>query len=133
MIVALMLAALSGCSYTKSTQLEGTVTIDGVPLDYGSLSLESTSGDTSGFGSKIDQGKYLVANIVPGKFRGTVTAGIRQNVNRVAASDDGRILAERGNDTLDLQQISPNATGNNVIIEISAGDNKYDFVITSRQ
>lgn len=132
-VAAIFVVLALGCRSEPTTFLSGTVTVDGELLDYGALTIVSNNGETTGFGSKIDQGKYVVSNIVPGRFKATITAGVRHVGAQVASSGDGKILADQGQSESSFQQIPSNASGNGVDINIAPGENTFNFKIVTKR
>ena len=51
----------------------GSVTVDGVPLAEGRITLTGLTGDTRGFSARIDRGRYRI-EAFPGKARVAITA-----------------------------------------------------------
>jgi hypothetical protein len=54
---------LAGCS--GSSRLEGTVTLDGQPVDGGTISFINSSGQNGNAGGQIQGGKYSIESKVP--------------------------------------------------------------------
>ncbi|MFN9271952.1 MAG: hypothetical protein ACK6DO_02850 [Planctomycetia bacterium] len=66
----------AGCGRGSSLDVRtvaGTVKVDGVPLAEGRITLRGLSGDTRGFSSPIERGKYRV-EAFPGKAHVSITA-----------------------------------------------------------
>jgi hypothetical protein len=62
MLAAMSLAVLLGCSQAKRMAIEGTVTLDGQPLEKGSIAfrpLPGTTGPTAG--AAIVRGKFVIS------------------------------------------------------------------------
>jgi len=68
-LVAVGLFSFAGCA-GKTFEVEGTVEIDGKPVDSASISFEPTDGKGPGFGGVITDGKYKFISapgVEPGK------------------------------------------------------------------
>ena len=67
-----------GCNSSPQQGIEGTVTLDGKPLEKGNVSFRPQSGTASpSAGAEIVGGKFSIApkgGLLPGKFRVEITA-----------------------------------------------------------
>ena len=72
------MAGLVGCSHTDRCGFDGNVTLDGEPLDRGTISFTSVSGESrSRSGTTIKMGKYAVEaekGLLPGKYSVRITS-----------------------------------------------------------
>jgi hypothetical protein len=57
---------LAGCSNNRMAQVTGTVSLDGQPIDKGSISFIPADGKGATAGSEIKDGKYNVSKVSPG-------------------------------------------------------------------
>ena len=120
-----------GCGTSEVSSIHGSITYNGQPLQYGAITLSSTDGSTANFGGVVSDGLYKVDNIVPGEFKVTIIAGVKHDGARVASSDDGRMLAEKGEQNNAPIQIPSNASGNNQLVLIKLGEHAFDFTLKS--
>jgi hypothetical protein len=75
------IALLTGCGGDPLGRqaLSGTVTVDGVPLKQGNLSLQPTEQQPTSSGAMIVEGKYTIAReqgLVPGKYLVSINAPV---------------------------------------------------------
>jgi hypothetical protein len=76
-IPVLLLAVGCQRSSGKGVHVSGHVTLDGKPLDAGSISFTNVGGKAPQTGGKIVQGQYSVDNVTPGKNQISVQGGVR--------------------------------------------------------
>jgi len=57
--------------------ITGSVTLDGVPLEGGTVEFIDESGKT--FKGSIEKGRYSLSEVPPGKFKITIKAGDQSN------------------------------------------------------
>lgn len=88
-IVAGCLVLLLGCGQSQRLALTGVVTLDGQPLNEGSITFMPQSGTTSpSAGANVTQGHFSVSaekGVLPGKFRVEITA--KRKTGRTVMSD----------------------------------------------
>jgi len=68
---ALASSLLAGCG-SGGTRVEGTVTLDGAPVDGGSISFHPEGGEGKPGGTEIKAGKYAIEGdkgLAPGKYK----------------------------------------------------------------
>ena len=65
-IVSCLPLVCSGCG-NRMGSVEGSVTYDGQPIEKGIINFESADGQVQRSGAAIENGKYRIANISPGK------------------------------------------------------------------
>jgi hypothetical protein len=74
----LCVTLLTGCSHTDRCGFSGNVTLDGEPVDRGSISFASKSKESrSRSGSRIKMGKFEVSaekGLLPGKYSVRITS-----------------------------------------------------------
>jgi hypothetical protein len=129
-LCGILLAAMLGCSRSERVPVEGVVTIDGKPMDKGSIQfipMAGTNGPTSG--GNIANGKFAIAS-VNGPFAGKFTVQINSPgptgrkvvdlVTKQMIDEYGERLPAKYNRESQLQ------------VEVTAkGKNRFDFAATS--
>ena len=127
--MCLSLSFLGGCGGDGRLRVSGDVTVDGVPVEYGSIDfkpINGTQGPTAG--AKITEGKYEVP-AAKGPFEGEFRVEIvairtvnKKSVDMVTgerlAQTSERFLPEKYNKNSELT------------VELSADKDKYDFPLT---
>src|SRR5262245_11762932 len=83
LLFALTVVLLSGCSFDNRVVVTGIVTVDGKPVDEGTINFAANDGQGTSAGGKIENGKYTL------KDTGAVTPG-KKNVNITAVRKTGR-------------------------------------------
>jgi hypothetical protein len=129
--VAFCSMALVGCGGQGREALEGTVTLDGKPLEKGYITFRPQPGTASpSAGADIADGKFSVASkggVLPGKFRVEITA---------SRTTDKKIRDRLTGNMVSLEEQYIPAKYNNASkleAEIGAsGRQRLDFAITSR-
>ena len=94
--IALASALFSGCGDRSGRQaIEGTVSLDGKPLEKGQISFRPQQGTASpSAGGKITSGKFSIAperGLLPGKFRVEITAS-RPTGEKAVAPITGKMV-----------------------------------------
>jgi hypothetical protein len=128
LLLALALMGLAGCSGGSS--IEGTVTLDGTPVDGGAITFTPTEG---GSGSQVG------APIVGGKYRAAPRPAPAPGSYRVSISwkkPTGRKVPTPGDQTVLMDQtaeaIPPQYNTNSTLTkEIKRGSNTINFELTS--
>lgn len=70
MVLAGCLLFLGGCGFGSGLTLKGTVAVDGVPVEKGTISFTPVAtGAGEAVAAEIKDGKYVARNIPPGKTR----------------------------------------------------------------
>lgn len=111
--------------------MSGSVTYEGTPVANGSISFAPSDGVGPTTGGTIENGRYEVDEITSGKKVvqivgvkviefATSSAEMEQQAKDAAGGRVGYGAVDQSD------EISPNAEGNNVTIEITAGET-YDF------
>jgi hypothetical protein len=131
LLAAISLAALLGCSQTKRMPIEGTVSLDGQPLEKGSIAfrpLPGTTGPTAG--ATIANGKFA---IVPsgGPFAGNFVvevSNVRPTGQKVHSPRTGGLVDERS-ESLPARYNSRSE----LRAEVTAnGPNQFEFALKSQ-
>jgi hypothetical protein len=133
-LLALVLgpAFLSGCGDRSGRQgIEGTVSMDGNPLEKGHISFRPQQGTASpSAGGDIAGGKFSIAperGLMPGKFRVEITAS-RPTGEKAVAPITGKMVAIE-------EQYLPAKYNEQSLLEASvesSGPNRFEFAITSK-
>ena len=124
-----ILFALIGCG-GNTASLSGNVTYEGQPVVQGHIDCLPTQGGSASVGAKIVDGKYRVEGLTPGT-RLVQISGVLKIVGPISSADMERKAKEaKGKpkaDAPDADNIPIDAKGNNVQIEITAGQQTKDF------
>ncbi|MDR1483487.1 MAG: hypothetical protein LBT09_01545 [Planctomycetaceae bacterium] len=124
-ILLLVILAWSGCLTRpgyQTTDLEGTVKIDNIPVTDGAMSLSALHGSGgTGVRTIIADGKYRAKNVPVGKVYVTFTA----------VKKTGKRIQAMGIEVDEQISIIPPKYKEGTEIEISSGQKKYDFNLTS--
>ena len=126
--------AIAGCGPTSDRlQVSGKISLDGVPLDAGSIRFISTGEKLISSGAKVRHGEYLIPQekgLPPGTYRIRITAAdtaAAPVVIRTGPGDPGtptqpeRIPAEY------------NSQSQHTVDVTAGGDNSFVFEIASQQ
>jgi hypothetical protein len=131
--VTLAVAAglLAGCGSSLAT-CSGEVTYDGKPVGDGYITFTPADGKGKDAGGPISGGRYQVTGLPPGPKVVKVIA-VKQ-VNFASTSEEMKRKADAARKAGDhdglvdpADTIPENADGNNVKVDIAAGDNHLDF------
>jgi hypothetical protein len=128
LLLALPLVAFAGCSGGSTVQ--GTVTLDGAPVDGGAITFTPTGGG----------GNQVGAQIVGGKYKATPRPAPAPGSYRVSISwkkPTGRKVPTPGDQTVQMDQtaeaIPPQYNTNSTLTaDIKSGSNTIDFPLKSR-
>ena len=131
-LACLALLATSGCTGGKVV-VRGTVTVDGQPIDEGSISLEPADGQGPTTGGMIKAGKYeLIGNaaVTPGEKIARIV-GLRQTGKMVPAgppAPKGSMIPEL------IQCVPPHYNDKSQLrVEVVPGKaNTHDFQLDSK-
>lgn len=127
--VAVMLLAFVGCGGSGEprypfTHLEGTITLDGEPLDDGWITLVSDSADTGpATGAAIVQGRYSIPHAPRGKARAMLTC----------MRDTGKTVTVMDMPVPERIETIPPAYRTGITLEIQGERMQHDFELKSRQ
>lgn len=122
---------LVGCSNSNLATVRGNVTLDGTPLDQGSIVFEPADGKGPVAGGTIQNGKYLLAGesaAVPGKkivrINASRTTGRKIEAGPPAPAgtmvDEVLYVPESYNEKSTLS------------VQLEAGDSSHDFALRSK-
>lgn len=76
-------AALSGCG-EKLARVEGTVTFNGEPVSRGMINLEPTDGKGSVYGASVEDGKFVIEDVLPGEKIVRISAAYTKGIQKEA-------------------------------------------------
>jgi hypothetical protein len=135
LIVGLSCLLLTGCGHSSArAPVEGSVTLDGTPVDGGRITFAPDEYKEGGIEranvtADIKNGKYSVdaANgAVPGKYRVEIV-WFQKTGKQIADPDSGQMKDEE-------KQIIPTAynSGTQTHVEIQASGNKFDYALSSK-
>jgi hypothetical protein len=132
-VAATGIAAVAGCG-PRSDRLEvsGNVTLDGAPLDAGSIRFTATGEKPLASGAMVTNGQYLIPQehgLAPGKYHVEITSPDTKSPPVMARATSGgpgipvareRIPAEYNTNSKHSIEVTPD------------GDNEFNFDIVSR-
>jgi hypothetical protein len=132
LIMAIVSVLFAGCGHRSGRQgIEGTVTLDGKPLETGQIAFRPQQGTASpSGGADVRGGRFSIAperGLLPGKFRVEITASrpgqekVRDHFTGKLVTVEEQYLSARYN-----QQSQLEAT-----VEAS-GPSRFEFVLTSK-
>jgi hypothetical protein len=112
--------------------VSGSVTLDGAPLDQGSISFQPTSGAATSAGASIAGGQYSIAQefgLPPGKYRVVISSGTGGGNGLDATGMPGETA------TPPKDRIPPEwNTNSKHLVEITeSGPGEFNFDIQSRK
>jgi hypothetical protein len=132
LIFAAAVCVLAGCAdrYDGRLAVSGNVTLEGAPLDGGTITFEPVDGQGSTSGAAIENGEYTIdrkVGLKPGKYRVAITAGD----GKTPASEDEAASPGGGTNIVSVDRIPPEYNERSKQqVEVKAdGPNKFDFAI----
>lgn len=117
-----VIACVLGCN--QSTTVSGQVTLNGEPVQKGSISFRPIDGLGKSCGSMIEDGRYFVDDASPGRRVAVVTA---VDTEKLARTREDFLKPRRQAEMVDI--ISPSDEGNSQSVVISKGAQTLDFAI----
>jgi len=118
----LSIVALAGCKDANTATIHGDVSLDGQPLEYGSITFTPVKGQA--FGAVVTDGAYKADNKgVPGKA--TVMVVAMPKPNSTATPEE--IRAGGGAEEAGFKAIPADHPKQGQSIEIQPGDNEVNF------
>lgn len=117
---------LAGCG-SGGTQLEGTVTFDGQPVDGGTITFMSEGGQGTNAGGPIQGGKYAIeSKLPPGKFKVEINWFKSTGKTLANKSDPGTKMDE-------TKQVIPMEYNkqSKLTAEVKSGSNTFNFELKS--
>jgi hypothetical protein len=132
-LIAALAITLAGCGpRSDRLQISGNVTLDGAPLDGGSIRFTSMGGKQIASGASIQQGDYHIPQekgLTPGKYHVEITApDVKAKPVMVPVGSGGRAMPVQPDRIPPKYNINSKET-----VEVSVdGDNHFTFDIKSR-
>lgn len=127
-----LLAALStsaaGCGGSEQTALKGKVTLDGVPVENGSIAFYSTAEGGPRAAAAIQNGEYAVPlerGLKPGSYRVEVSWQ-KPTGKKIPSTDPGFLADETREVVPDKYNVKSTLTA-----DVAAGENIKDFPLTT--
>ena len=119
---------VSGCMFNDGREgVRGTVTLDGEPLESGSISFRPAPGNSaSSAGGRIARGRYEIAadrGLLPGEYLVTIQA-TRKTGKQIEDPQKGLID--------ELAEVEFAEAGQLRATVAAQGENSFDFAVTSR-
>lgn len=118
--LALLLTQVVGCG--KKSEVTGTVTVNGTPLDKGQITFQPI-GPGRPEGAEIVQGKYKAKGIPAGKYKASVVSTAAPAGDPNMSMDDAIKAAAKA----PANPIPPGTGGNNMDVEITGSDQTFDM------
>jgi len=117
---------LAGCSSNGRVAVSGTVSLDGKPLESGTISFRPASGKSgSSSGGQIRQGRFQLAaqqGLVPGKYLVTVRA-FQSTGRTIKDGQSGQIVPEQA-------EVKYSEAGKLEVTVSTGEENHFDFRLT---
>jgi hypothetical protein len=121
-ILLLSIVGLAGCNGASTAAIHGKVSLDGEPVEYGSITFTPEKGQA--FGAVITDGAYLADRKgVPG--RATVVVVAMPKMNTAATPEE--IRAGGGVQDAGFKPIPTDHPKQGQSVEIHPGDNEVNF------
>jgi hypothetical protein len=116
-----------GCSDDKMVRLSGTVTLDGAPLEKGTISLAPADGNAPTAEALVTAGKYEVKTM-PGA-KNVVIHGLKKvGTRRYHPDDPGSPMVDVNEETVPARY----NTASELTAAVKAGESKLDFALTTQ-
>jgi hypothetical protein len=131
-LFAAALLLIAGCGSSSTTSASGHVTYNAKPVENGAISFLPADGHGPVVGAEIVDGRYEIANLVPGKKIVQIVA-VKKSSGPVSHEERQRQAmenAKRGGTSPNADradEIPADAEGNNRQIEIKPGSQTLDF------
>jgi hypothetical protein len=133
-VVPLLAAALlTGCG--SPCAVSGDVTYEGQPVEQGQITFYPADGKGPPAGAPISRGRYEVSGLVPGPklVEITATRAVKfahssEELKQMSRAAGAKAAASGLIESADA--IPPNAEGNRVTVEVKAGRQTQDFVLS---
>ena len=120
---------LLGCGDGSGGKLTGTVTVDGQPLKRGSVRLEPDGGSGSPAGGMVQNGKYEVTGVKPGRYKLHVDGEI-ESAGPVSQEEVMK-RTEKEHKAVTQNPVPPGAAGNDAVVEVTGSTQTHDVKLTS--
>jgi hypothetical protein len=89
---------IMGCGDQKESEVSGTVTYDGKPLEQGSIRFSPVSGTGPSGGGAIKDGKYSAKNLTPGMSKVSISGTKVTETKKMDYGSDGTQVVTTGED-----------------------------------
>lgn len=124
----LLVVALTGCG-SGTTSISGEGTYNGVAIENGYISF-SPIGSGRSIAGPIANGKYTIAEAIPGKYTAVIIGS--RKIDHYSSSADAYANSgpNAGHISEATDYIAQDADGNSKEVEITSGEQKMDFAIT---
>lgn len=126
--LALMLTTLIGCG--KPSEVTGTVTVNGTPLEKGQITFQPMAAGGRPEGAEIVQGKYKAKGIPQGKYKASVVSTNAKVGDPNMGMDEAIKAAGKG---APPNPIPPGTAGNNIEVDITGSDQNFDMKLIPPQ
>ncbi len=127
------LLILTGCGGGGKSSVSGEVKIDGQPLESGFISFYSEGSQGGSRGAKIEDGKFTVTDLAPGKMKAKITPSGSEDVGEesrnVRKKDMKKERTQRGSRAPRAAELQ----GNDKEIEIQPGSQNINFDLTTKR
>lgn len=120
-----------GCFGDSTGTLKGTVSFDGVPLEYGSITFCPVQGDASTSGGMIEGGKYEASGLTPGRYSALIVAGVDYKPEQSEQLSDEERMKQRQGGGPPIAKITPETEGNQQEVEVKTGSQELNFILKS--
>lgn len=125
--LACALLLLAGCSSESRRAVSGEVSLDGEPVNGGSIVFLPNGAGSSKGAAEIVEGKYSIPveqGLPPGSYRVEIN-WMKPTGKQIPSGDPGMLMDERA----EAMPAKFNSAST-LTAEITAGDNKHDFKLT---
>jgi hypothetical protein len=124
--ILLLIVTMLGCGGHKLTAVQGTITVDGQPLERGQIEFEPVEGEQGPLAAAtITDGKYEVA-VMPGRKLVRITGGKVIGQHHFTSDPRSPMV-----DDIESQTPACYNTESTLKREIVSGQSKYDFELKS--
>jgi hypothetical protein len=123
-----LLLLLGGCGDRSDGTLTGSVTVDGKPLKRGSVRLEPAGGQGTPAGGVVQNGRYEVRGLKPGKYNLHVEG---EPESGPVSQEEVMRRSEAEHRAATANPVPPGAVGNGRDVEVTGGPQTHDVALTS--
>jgi hypothetical protein len=122
----LLLVAAVGCGGHANARVKGQVTLDGTPLENGSIRFVPTDGRTPSAGGSIQDGEYSVDKVPVTSMRVEITASTGGPSQPYDTANPPKIVVTK--------QLIPARynTKSELTRDVQRGENTFDFNLSSK-
>ena len=124
--------SLIGCGGGPTSDVSGTVTLDGQPLPHGAISLNPQTGESKTVGGVIENGNFTIEKVPEGSYIAVVVASAANKAGEGASMGDAE-NQQGSEDERERYLAVKNAEGNNKKIEISGGQSDITIALTTKE